>query len=66
MKPIGDNRWTIRGYWSTDGAVQVLGRSQEPKALCVRWPGGREEKVSLPAGAREVELNTGGQFKVHP
>ncbi|HEY6107588.1 MAG TPA: CRTAC1 family protein, partial [Gemmatimonadales bacterium] len=26
------------GYWSQNGAVQVLGRSGEPTALWVRWP----------------------------
>src|SRR3990172_9537817 len=27
------------GYWSQNGAVQVLGRAREPTALWVRWPG---------------------------
>ncbi|HSD32420.1 MAG TPA: FG-GAP-like repeat-containing protein, partial [Gemmatimonadales bacterium] len=35
------------GYWSQNGAVQVLGRSGDPTALWVRWPGGREQVVPL-------------------
>jgi hypothetical protein len=35
------------GYWSQNGAVQVLGRAGEPTALWVRWPGGREQVVPL-------------------
>jgi hypothetical protein len=52
------------GYWSQDGAVQVLGRSSEPTALWVRWPGGRETSHPLPQGAREVEVQPDGQLKV--
>jgi len=52
------------GYWSEDGAVQVLGMREEPKGLWVRWPGGAEKSVSLPAGAREAELSVQGELKV--
>src|SRR5207248_1135876 len=31
------------GYWSQDGAVQVLGCSEEAVALWIRWPGGKEQ-----------------------
>ncbi|MGE5687110.1 MAG: FG-GAP-like repeat-containing protein, partial [Gemmatimonadota bacterium] len=44
------------GYWSQNGAVQVLGRSGEPTALWVRWPGGREEVVPLTRGQPEVTV----------
>jgi hypothetical protein len=44
------------GYWSQNGAVQVLGRSGEPAALWVRWPGGREEVVPLTRGQAEVTV----------
>ncbi len=44
------------GYWSQNGAVQVLGRAVTPTALWVRWPGGREQTVPLSAGQREVIL----------
>src|SRR5256712_4736689 len=37
------------GYWSEDGAVQVLGVEQgrRPAAMWVRWPGGRESETPL-------------------
>ena len=46
------------GYWSQDGAVQVLASRQPPTQLWVRWPGGKEMTVGLPAGAREVTVDT--------
>ncbi|MDA1082573.1 MAG: FG-GAP-like repeat-containing protein [Gemmatimonadetes bacterium] len=44
------------GYWSQNGAVQVFGLSGTPSAVWVRWPGGTELRVPVPAGAREVEV----------
>jgi enediyne biosynthesis protein E4 len=46
------------GYWSQNGAVQVLGRAGEPTALWVRWPGGREQVVPLPPGEAEITVHT--------
>lgn len=48
------------GYWSQDASVQVLGRSEEPARLWVRWPGGKEVSVALPAGAKEITVNSAG------
>src|SRR5213079_2193283 len=31
------------GYWSQNGAIQVLGLSGAPVSLWIRWPGGREQ-----------------------
>jgi hypothetical protein len=42
------------GYWSQNGAVQVLGRAGQSSALWVRWPGGREQIVPLTPGQSEV------------
>ena len=42
------------GYWSQNGAVQVFGLIGTPTEVWVRWPGGRETRVPVPAGAREV------------
>jgi enediyne biosynthesis protein E4 len=42
------------GYWSQNGAIQVLGRSGTPTAVWVRWPGGREQVVALSPGQNEV------------
>jgi hypothetical protein len=45
------------GYWSQNGAVQVLGRAGQPAALWVRWPGGREQVVPLATGQTEVTVH---------
>jgi len=42
------------GYWSQNGAVQVFGLATTPTAVWVRWPGGAESRVPVPAGAREI------------
>ena len=58
----GDRNGPVRevqagsGYWSENGAIQVLGRAGEPTALWIRWPGGREQVVSLAAGQAEVTV----------
>jgi hypothetical protein len=44
------------GYWSQNGAIQVLGRAREPTALWVRWLGGREEILRLSPGQREITV----------
>ena len=35
------------GYWSQDAAPQVLGLQESPLALWIRWPGGKEQTVSI-------------------
>ncbi len=42
------------GYWSQNGAVQVMGLSGTPTAVWVRWPGGGETKTPIPSAAREI------------
>jgi hypothetical protein len=42
------------GYWSQNGAVQVLGLAAQPTEVWVRWPGGGEARIPVPPGAREV------------
>ena len=44
------------GYWSQNGAVQVLGLSAAPTAVWVRWPGGHETRVPVATGLREVTI----------
>ena len=44
------------GYWSQNGAVQVLGRAGTPTALWIRWPGGREQVVPLSPAQRELTV----------
>jgi len=45
------------GYWSENGAVQVLGRAREPTALWLRWPGGVEATFPLARGQREITVH---------
>jgi hypothetical protein len=35
------------GYWSQDAAAQVLGLAEAPVGLWIRWPGGKEQTVTL-------------------
>jgi hypothetical protein len=42
------------GYWSQDGAIQVLGQRQQPVAVWVRWPGGDTSEATVRPGTREV------------
>jgi hypothetical protein len=46
------------GYWSQNGAVQVLGRDGAATALWIRWPAGREQVVQLVPGMRAVTVRT--------
>jgi hypothetical protein len=44
------------GYWSMNGATQVLGYREQPATLLVRWPDGRTSEAAIPPGAREVRV----------
>jgi hypothetical protein len=44
------------GYWSLDGAVQVLGMDGAATAITVQWPGGKTTETPVPRGAREVKV----------
>jgi hypothetical protein len=52
------------GYWSQDGAVQVMGTPEPPTQIWVRWPGGKTLTASVSRGAREIEVTTEGEVKV--
>ncbi len=45
------------GYWSQNGAVQVLGKAREPTALWIRWPGGREQIIPLTPAQHEIVVH---------
>ena len=51
------------GYWSQDGVRQVLGLQEgsRPKAVWVRWPGGKEQEVTLEPGRRDLVVKAGGR-----
>ena len=44
------------GYWSQNGASQVMGLSGLPTAVWARWPTGTVTKVAVPAGAHAVTV----------
>ena len=45
------------GYWSLNGAVQVLGYSRQPTALWIRWPSGQEQVVPVTTRQREITIH---------
>lgn len=44
------------GYWSQDGATQVLGHSDFPAAVWFRFPDGNTRTVSLSSHPKEIEV----------
>ena len=46
------------GYWSQDGATQVLGRAAEPQAIWIRWPDGKEETVTIKNSEWDIHVQT--------
>jgi len=44
------------GYWSEDGAVQVLGQGGVASSLWVKWPGGRTTETPVLRRAREISV----------
>jgi hypothetical protein len=51
------------GYWSQDSAVLVLGVTEQPDGIWVRWPGGRTVTGALPPDLREVTIHFDGQIE---
>jgi hypothetical protein len=52
------------GYWSQDSSVQVMGASDRPVQIQVRWPGGRQTVANVPPQAREIRVNHDGTVEV--
>ena len=48
------------GYWSQDSAVQVVCGSAPLEKIEIRWPGGRVTSSAVPAGARELTVDSLG------
>jgi len=61
--PIGDGpvREIRAGsaYWSVDDPTTVLTRRANGTELCIRWPGGTEQRVPLTAGQRAIVVSKG-------
>jgi hypothetical protein len=53
------------GYWSQDSVVQVMGCPESPTQIWVRWPGGKTTTSGIPAGAREITVDTDGKLTVN-
>ena len=54
------------GYWSQDGAVQVMSTPEQPTQVWVRWPGGKVTLVETPRDAKEVTLPPSGKVQILP
>jgi len=50
------------GYWSQDGAVQVMGAPEIPTRIWVRWPGGAIVTGDVPENAKEVSVDPTGRI----
>jgi hypothetical protein len=53
------------GYWSQDSVVQVMGCPEPPTQIWVRWPGGKTTTSPVPAGAKEITVDTDGKVKMN-
>ena len=47
------------GYWSQEGAVQVLGLTEPGVALWIRWPDGKEQTVPLTDQSWDLRVHFG-------
>lgn len=52
------------GYWSQDSVVQVMGTTEQPKGLWVRWPDGHTTQSDIPDSTQEVIINYDGKVIV--
>lgn len=52
------------GYWSQDGAWQILAKPVPPTHLEVRWPGGKTASHPVPPNAREIVVNIEGSLRI--
>jgi len=53
------------GYWSQDSVVQVMGCPETPTQIWIRWPGGKTTTSPIPAGAKEIVVDTSGKVTVN-
>jgi hypothetical protein len=51
------------GYWSQDGAVQVLAPGSGAQSIWIRWPGGKEQIVKLGPDIWDIDVNYDSQSK---
>jgi hypothetical protein len=53
------------GYLSQDSVVQVMGCPEPPTQIWVRWPGGKTTTSAIPAGAKEITVDTDGKVTMN-
>ncbi|MCP5519973.1 MAG: VCBS repeat-containing protein [Verrucomicrobiales bacterium] len=51
------------GYWSQDSSVPVVTSAEPLTVLRIRWPGGAESRVNVPAGAKEIDVAFDGTVR---
>jgi hypothetical protein len=51
------------GYWSQDGATQVMGALETPSQVRVDWPGGATTTAAIPPGSREISIDESGKLE---
>jgi hypothetical protein len=51
------------GYLSQNSAIQVLSIPAPGARIWVRWPGGKETTTEVPAGAKEITVDTEGKVQ---
>jgi hypothetical protein len=67
---FGDKQGPLReihagsGYWSQDGAIQILATPEPPKQIWIRWPGGKTIMSDIPANANFIEIRSTGSLRV--
>jgi len=47
------------GWGSCNATTPVLGQRRSPESLWIRWPGGKEQLVPIPIGAKQIEATQG-------
>jgi hypothetical protein len=45
--------------------VQVMGCPEPPTQIWIRWPGGKTTTSPVPAGAKEIMVDTDGKLTVN-
>jgi len=45
--------------------VPVMGCPEPPTEIWVRWPGGKTTTSPIPAGAKEITVDTGGKLTMN-
>ena len=55
---------TGAGYWSQDSSTIVIGTSEVPTAIQVRWPWENVTTSPIPEGAKEITIDRTGTVKI--